>query len=309
MPLTIILMCVATCALQNVQGQTIVRFDDGQGTWLVADTYPQANEQVPDFVGTTTLMYFYAGDTLIDGAVWGRMYAASTTGDPPAPVAQGLTRQVDGFVLYMDGTGVIDTLYDFNLQVGDSMHYVSDLYDTYLTITTIDSVLVNTAYHKVFHFNDYTTSSESWLTDKWIEGIGSIHGPLAPRMPATLGFNQAFPDSTRLTCYSQDELTIWSHAGYPDCVVNIGLSIEGIEIGEPSELAWPNPFVDKVSVTGLEAGVWDYVVLDTQGRILLTGRATIIEQLRTIDLSTLPPGIHLLRMNGVRARTFRLLKI
>ena len=306
---TILLAICGTGIMAIVMAQNTIHFDDTSGVWHVADTYPQGNAQNPNFIQTNTLRYFYSGDTVITGDIWRRMYSEPTGGPLPEPTFQGFTRQANDLVLFLDNAGVVDTLYDFALQVGDSMHYVSPFYDTYLTVEAKDSVLLQGVQHQVFRFSSYVLTLEDLLSDTWIEGLGSIHGPLAPRMPNTLGYNYAFPDSTRLTCYAQEDVTLWQHAGYPDCVVNIALGLEEVVEDRSDQLSiWPNPVVDVVRVSGME--VTDYAVLDLLGRTILTGRPQgTADGDQAIDLSSLPSGVYVLWVKGTQSHTFRLTKL
>lgn len=287
--------------------QTIIRFDDEPGVWYVVDTYPQGSVDDPNFIGTNTLQYFYSGDTVITGSVWVRIYASSTSETSPVPVFHGYVRQSNDLVLFRDEFGVVDTLYDFGLQVDDSIHYASSFVDTFLSVTSIDSVLIQGAYHKVFNFSDHMLSLEEWLTDTWIEGIGSIHGPLAPRIPSTLGYNQAFPDSTRLTCYVQESITLWHHGAYPECAVNITLSLDDVDEDRLSGI-WPNPFRDVVSVQIPGPGPWNFVISDLLGRIHMAGSVQTLYPSRALDLGALQPGTYLLKVSGIRSVTFRMIK-
>lgn len=47
-------------------GQVINHFDNSDSKWNVAKTYPAANQQNPNFVATTTTVYGFQGDTLIN---------------------------------------------------------------------------------------------------------------------------------------------------------------------------------------------------------------------------------------------------
>ncbi len=306
---TILLAACGTCIMASAMAQDTIHFDDASGVWHVADTHPQGNIQNPNFIQTNTLRYFYSGDTVIAGNVWRRMYSEPTAVPLPEPEFQGFTRQANDLVLFLDNAGVVDTLYDFALQVGDSMHYVSPFYDTYLTVEAKDSVLIQGVQHQVFRFSSYVLTLEDLLSDTWIEGLGSIHGPLAPRMPNTLGCNYAFPDSTRLTCYAQEDVTLWQHAGYPDCVVNIALGLEEVVEDRSGHLSiWPNPVVDFVTVSGME--ITDFAVFDLLGRVVLSGRAQYsADGNQAIDLSLVPPGVHVLRVNGSQSHAFRLIKL
>ncbi len=286
-------LCVALLLTAPSVAQNVIRFDDEGGAWYVADTYPQGDMENPNFIGTTTVRYFADGDSIVAGEAWGRLFMQPTTDPPPAAQFQGLVRQDGDVVLFLDAEAVMDTLYDFRLQPGDSMHYVSPWYDTYLPLLAVDSILVQGVYHRVFHFGQFFLTLEEALSDTWIEGIGSIHGPLAPRMPSTLGYNFGMPDSTRLTCYAQQGVTLWDHSGYPECVVNIALSLEEqADIGHQISIH-PNPG-SIFQLTGLGQQPAQLQLLDLQGRVLMEANTVVDHQ--PVDASGLPAGAYLLEV-------------
>jgi hypothetical protein len=289
----VVLLALALSACSSAVGQ-IIRFDDPTGAWHVADTYPQGNISDPNFIGTTTVRYFLAGDSLVGGEAWSVIHEQSTMNLPPAPEYLGLVRQTGDVVLFLDETGETDTLYDFRLQTGDSMRYVSYFYDAYLPLLLVDSILIQGTYHKVFHFGQHFLNLEEALSDTWIEGIGSIHGPLAPRMPSTLGHNYGFPDSTRVTCYTQNDIPLWNHSGYPDCTVNIILSVNDQESGEAQLVIHPNPGTTFFQLTGLRQPPAHIRLLDLQGRVVGEQNAVISED--RVHVSTLPAGAYMVEV-------------
>lgn len=204
-----------------------IRFDDPLGMWFVARTYPEGNIQNPNFAATRTTRYFYSGNMSFNGESWNRLHAQPTWGGSPSSTYIGAVRQAGQLVLFLDTTLTVDTLYNFNLQVGDSMRYPAfGAPSPYLTVEAIDTVMIQDYPHRRYHFSEYPQTLEDVFTDTWIEGIGSIHGPLAPRMPATLGYHYGFPDSTRTTCYWRWQDLLWQHPDYPSCATNILMGID-----------------------------------------------------------------------------------
>lgn len=283
-----------------------IRFDEPLGSWFVADTYPEGSINDPNFVRTRTTRYFFSGSTTIDGHTWNRLHAMDTwTGI--APVAyQGSVRQVDQLVLFMDTMGTIDTLYNFGVQVGDSVRYPDfGAPSPYLTVEAIDTIIIQDHPHRRYHFSEYIQSLEDVFTDTWIEGIGSIHGPLAPRIPSALGYHYSFPDSTRTTCYLHWDDPVWRHPGYTHCTTNI---LAGVDERDAARITLrPNPATDAVYVYGLPPQGWNYHILDMTGRVHATGTTTGGDPHR-IDLHALPAGVYLLRAKEAGTRSFRIVK-
>jgi len=206
-------------------GQKINHFDHLVSKWNVARTYTAANQQNPNFAATTTTIFGYQGDTLINNEQWLKLYATKDSLFQNNLVYQGLTRSENNRVLYLDATNQLDTLYDFNLNVGDSVLF--NLFGDYpekLPVTSIDSIQLNGEFYKRFKFAEPSIIAFDELNEVWIEGIGSIHGPLFPNFPVK--FSQEMPDSMLLTCTTFDNLLVYQNSSYSDCYINIVLGLE-----------------------------------------------------------------------------------
>lgn len=283
----------------------VTRFDDPTGVWYVADTYPQGSPQDPNFIETRTLRYFYAQDTTIAGETWRTMFAQHTTSGAPAPTMEGHVRQVGDIVLYRDLSGVTDTLYDMSLQVGDSVRYDIPWGGPFhLSVIAIDSLLIQGAYHRVIQFDTSDVFTlESWSTDRWIEGIGSMHGPLAPHHTQFVE-DWFLMDSTRTTCYAQGSV-LWMHPSYGSCIANIILGVDERSTDRIS--ASPNPAREELLVNGLPHVPCGYRILDPLGRLQKAGTTSGNGTLR-VDLRALQSGLHILQLDAMPMRSIRFLK-
>ena len=58
-------------------GQVTSHFNNLDSKWNVAKTYQNANMQNPNFVATTTTVYGFQGDTLINSDLWFKLYSTS----------------------------------------------------------------------------------------------------------------------------------------------------------------------------------------------------------------------------------------
>lgn len=294
------------CALSDPVPAAI-RFDDHLGMWFVARTFPEGNIQNPSFAATRTTRYFFNGATEFGGEIWLRLLAHHTWDGSPSSTYMGAVRQTGSLVLFLDTTLTVDTLYNFNLQVGDSMRYPDfGAPSPYLTVEAIDTVMIQDYPHRRYKFSEYPQTLEDLFTDTWIEGMGSIHGPLAPRMPSSLGYHYGFPDSTRTTCYFRWQDQLWHHPGYPSCTSNILMGMEGPD--KPVAHLYPNPATDAVKVDGLPSGKWPYRITDALGRICLQGWLGFTAGRALIDLGELPKGLYLMHIGSPVPGIFRLMK-
>lgn len=285
----------------------IVHFDDPANVWYVARTFPAASPQFPAFAATRTTRYFYDGTITADGVTWKNLYAEPTWEDDPTATLQGHIYQNGGLVWFRDTLGNIDTLYNFNLHVGDSVYYPDiGLLDPYLTIEAIDTVMIQDHPHRRFRFSEDWVILEAYYSDIWIEGIGSRSGPLAPRVPWDLSTGTGFPDSTRTTCFLQGPDLLWQHPGYTSCTTNIIMGMEGPPT--PDVRLYPNPAAEVIHLENLPAGRWSYQLADIMGRTWIQGELTGTEDRQQIKVGPIPAGSYLLRLEGPSSMRFTVVK-
>ena len=90
-------------------------------------------------------------------------------------------------------------IYDFSVSIGDSMHIINSVFDSYAHIINIDSMLIAGNYRKTFEI-----SGGYYFNDFWIEGIGSTLGLFATS-------SLLYPEFTDyyLTCYQENNIPIY----------------------------------------------------------------------------------------------------
>jgi hypothetical protein len=124
-------------------------------------------------------------------------------------------------------------LYDFNMQVGDTIQGYLDYFGLPAIIQSIDSILIGNSFRKRWNLSCYGIQV--------IEGIGNTYG-LIEYLP---GCATDFPDYT-LTCFSQNEETL-----YPDMTSNCELitSVKSISGRGIVATLSPNPFNSTATFT------------------------------------------------------------
>jgi hypothetical protein len=297
----LLLLTVSTMAL----GQNPVSFNDSNAIWTVAKTYPHTNPQNPGFIETSTKLFGYNGDTLIGTDPWLKMYQSPDTNFISNLSYLGNIRETNGVVVYMDTTNSVHTLYDFNLQLGDSVLYSFGFGNYYLKIESIDSIMINSEYHKRFHFQE-PSFPPFYLNEVWIQGIGSIHGPLFPANPKV--YETEIPDSTYLTCFKTNNSILWNNPNYTKCYINIMLNTEDLTISGIK--IFPNPSSDRLFIEFPDGqkSSHDILIYDLQGRLiqcLLKNQFNPVE----IDLSALDKGVYIMQIDGAEnLKKFKLIK-
>ena len=249
-------------------GQSPLYFVDSTATWNVAKSYPHGDIQNPNFVETVTKVYGFDGDILISGNLCNKIYSTSDSDFFLNKTFLGYLREENGYVIFIDTSSTVDTIYNFNLHVGDSVLY--NFYGTssqYIYISTIDSISINGNYYKVFHFTE-PNFPPLCLKELWIEGIGSIHVPLFPANPTL--FETEMPDSMYLTCYKKNDSIIWSNTHYNDCYINIVLSINDSQKPIKDILIFPNPVSNELTIDLPKNTDSNYIIsiFDLTGKII-----------------------------------------
>lgn len=278
-------------------GQITNHFNHLDSKWNVAKTFPAANQQNPNFVATTTTVFGFQGDTLINNEQWFKLYSTNDSLFQNNLVYRGLTRTENDLVLYLDTLNQLDTLYDFNMNLGDSVLFnLYGVYPEWLQVINIDSIQLNGEFYKRIKFAEPSMHAFDWLNEEWIEGIGSIHGPLFPTFPVM--FSEEIPDSMLLTCSYSDNQQIWQHPFYSSCYVNIILGIERQDV--LSFKIYPNPFSDRINLENSRTENLNLTILNSLGQVVRQMKITTNNE--TIDLSELNDGIYLLRISDQKSK-------
>jgi hypothetical protein len=286
-------------------GQVTNHFDNLDSKWNVAKTYPNGNMQNPNFVATTTTVYGHQGDTLINGDLWFKLYSTSDSLFQNNLVFKGLTRTANNRVLFLDTSNQLDTLYDFNISLGDSVLF--NLYGQYpekIPVINIDSIQINGQFYRRFHFAEPTLiNAFDLLSEVWIEGIGSIHGPIFPNFP--IKFSTEMPDSLILTCTNSNNQQFWQHPSYNSCYLNIVLGLDNKTKNDLS--IYPNPVQDNLNIKLTKTDNYEINIFNSTGQKLI-GK-TINSDILTIDLTTLNDGIYFIMVDSKTERwTHKLIK-
>lgn len=191
-------------------------------------------------------------------------------------------------------------LYDFSLQVGDTVNSV--LHDLAANecaplsafnveiISSIDSILINGNYHKVFNIQGSCTYNLSY-----IEGVGSNYGLIFPN--ASSGIKQSY-----LTCTKVNGQTYFPYST-ASCTLPGPVSVTNFNINKTIEI-YPNPSNDKINIIipDMEKSTTSKMtLLSPIGQILITEK--INNQKNVMNISSLPKGFYILTIS-VNENTF-----
>lgn len=282
--LTILLL---TFKIGNSQTNVYHPFPDSSAIWIGTSWYNVGG--TGPCVVTNDYNLYISGDTTIGIYSYHKLYRngyiSSFMCPPPGyyyyGVYAGAFRQDKAskkIYLFENGT---DTLaYDFNLNVGDTLHWtcLSIGYNNY--IQSIDSVLIGSQYHKRF-----------WLNNNYaalIEGVGSTLGAFAPIAPA-------FESGEDLWCIRINNQTAWTSSQVNKCSLT---SITENSIAENQILISQNPFSAETTLNFISnlksATLTVYNSSGQQAKQMknISGQTIILHR------DNLPSGLYFIRLTG-----------
>lgn len=204
----------------------------------------------------------------------------------------GFVRQAGKKVYSYDLMNSVDTLlYDFDLQVGDTLPLTIINSDTAITVTAITNFQVGIETRSIFDL-----SLNSGGSVKLIEGIGHDKGFLGTMQPFEFA-------EVGLICYSRNDTTYYDN-GIDVCDLNVGLN----EFQSKIEVeVFPNPTSDIVTITSPQfAEIQSFEVVD-----LLGAKCTIMvdfssSEKAVVNLESLVSGNYILQVHQRNGEVYRL---
>lgn len=264
-----------------IKAQTYVPFPTTQDSVAWKETTSiRGDEGEPNYVN-----YHYKyliGDTIIDSLNYSIIYASRVAFANNKGYIVGYIREYNKKIYYLENENFSteDLLYDFNLQIGDtlkrSLHYPK-------ICTSIDSILLdNNEYRKRYFFN-YETEI--------VEGIGTI-GIISGGIVQFEG--DAFLDqSYDLDCVFQKDTILLKFNNHNDCfTIDSTLSI--IESSDLNSYIYPNPVKDFLYINEDLRNTY-LMVYSSLGEMVLEIKNFTSNAL---DISKLEKGMYILKLTG-----------
>lgn len=237
--------------------------------------------------------YYIDGDTILGGKQYKKIFRYSNSLNNTSFYAGLRENDNKQIFCFLDGFGE-QMLYDFNLQVGETMHYdVGGGYgefqwdEHHIVVTSIDSILLqNDEYRKRWKFDA--------TVDTWVEGIGSIewYGLFDPFINIfTLG-----GDIFEFACFRHNDTILYldnPFCQFCRCFEHVGM--EQFQQNTSKEiLIHPNPARSSVQVntTGCNPEISYLIIRDLYGRKVK--RCAVDYEETLISLSGIGQGIYFL---------------
>jgi Secretion system C-terminal sorting domain len=184
----------------------------------------------------------------------------------------------------MPGDTMEILLYDFNMQLGDTVQGLIGAYSNY--VSSIDSTLVGNAYHKRFWLTAFGGSQLGYDSAyaAITEGLGSSKGMMIAISPDTTNFGV-------LLCAYDNGLPVWP-SNQSGCIIPTGLH-------DKPEMAifsiYPNPAQNQVFVKTNGEPV-TITILNSVGQVFCQRKSTSNET--EIDLSGYCSGLYFVQVDS-----------
>jgi hypothetical protein len=204
----------------------------------------------------------------------------------------GFVRQAGKKLYSYDLMESVDTLlYDFDLQVGDTLPLTIINSDTAITVTAITNFQVGNETRSIFDL-----STNLGVSEKLIEGIGHNKGFLGHMQPFEFA-------EVGLICYSRNDSTYYDN-GVDVCDLNVGLnefqSIIKVEI-------FPNPTSDFVTITSPQyAEIQSFEIVDLLGAKCAIMVDFSSNEKAVVNLESLVSGNYILQVHQRNGEVYRL---
>lgn len=221
----------------HVVGQGYLHLLRPDVEWWTVETF--------DYLPTWTYKYKINGtDTFFNGHTYRPLNSVYLRED----TLSGKVYKVD----FSDSSEIV--FYDFSLVMGDSAlsKVVAD--SELVFVTDISTVNIGGELRKQITFSP--PGDSPLCNDRWIEGVGSIFGPLGPEVY----IYDCWHYEAYLTCYRDTNTTL-----YGDCTpIGIG-EIGSQPLDAPNIKIWPNPVSDVLHINASEK-IFHVDIRDATGR-------------------------------------------
>jgi hypothetical protein len=272
--------------------------------------------------------YYYGTDTVINGTTYHNLYSdyfsmdywfSSQMCSPPGcnagPVFYSYTGTYEGAIrddvsqkkvfLFPEGGTAELLLYDFDLQLGDTLGQTLINWPTTNRVNKIDSVLIGSEYHRRFWLVDINMPPPGPQDSGYvalIEGIGSTLG-LLDFLFVPFEFN------CNLICVSIDSATVYSVSGSSCTFMTSGINepaVSSLKI-----VAAPNPFHDLIKLSwGQPVKQAEIALYNNLGTLVLWQKFENAESLE-FNLENYSAGIYAvsLTFDGIVNKTIKVVSV
>jgi hypothetical protein len=227
-----------------INGQEYVPFPLEDATWNIYLESTCDNDSPPD---TFLLRYYFEGDTVISDVTYSHLFRESGDTIHPIKTSAGGIREDNKRVYFIGddflmspGTGEELLLYDFNMQINDTIYHSPDgIWKS--VVLDIDSIQIGETYRKRYKVNN------GWYfhnPDYIIEGIGSIVNGLLGHITDIPTCGTHYWEHV---CFFSANQLIYMNPTFSDCSAGVNLNSIKDRISSVITI-YPNPFNEFISI-------------------------------------------------------------
>ncbi len=235
-----------------------------------------------------TEIFRFSGDTMIMNTFYNKMYLTNDSASTAVWHYAGAIREWEGRIYtFLPGTFEEGLLYDFTIEAGDTTYIINDWCREPFPMVCIstDSIEINGSNRKTLLF-EYPYS-------QWIEGIGSLQGPLYS------GIDYCVADIYYdLLCYYNNGNQLYMN---PDANVCYETNVGTSSIPVDSKLTiYPNPSTGVIDLDFPDTGIPSQASIEIHNSIgILVYYDPECKIFRkTIDLSEQSNGVYSIRIKN-----------
>lgn len=249
---------------------------------------------VDDYLFTSTNSYYtkFGEDTLIAGKTYKKIIE-STDINLLSWNLRGYAREdTNKRVYFMNLSGIEGLVYDFDVNIGDTIDFYNPFshigyFDTTIVVVNVDSVFYGNTIRKVIDVAQYgTNASAVYGVERWIEGIGSFYGILENGYMIA----QFVGWYNRLLCYHKNDSLIYQNPAYNKCFFDADIN----EFSDKNLIKiYPNPAKEYIIVkfpTNIKETTVE--IRDVMGRLLIKEDYSDYISQKQIDISALKTGVY-----------------
>lgn len=275
----ILIATLIAASVSMLKAQTYIPFPTDNAEWTVINySYRDAQGESTFPVPTSYQVYRYmvdGQDTLIDSKNYTKLFRKVVAPTAGSYVYYGAVREEEKYVMLLSAPGntftctnAEDTIYNFNVQVADSVYALTLACGRLTSVTAQDSILINGAYAKQRNLGTTYYGTSNNKNDYWIEGVGSVIEPFLRYMPIpTCGCGSRFD----LICLKRNNTTVYLNPDYADCDATSKITAIDNVAKTMNLKIYPNPIVNRqvnISYTG-SYNAYSVKVTDYMGRTVL----------------------------------------
>ena len=306
----IIVLIIAIFTIYIAKAQQYVPFPDSNAVW---------SEHHQFSISSGKPNYYYRNiltnkDTIVNSKTYHQLFYSlvdSTYNNIDTSLKYiGCIREANKQIYYLSKDSIHEyLLYDFSLNVGDTIKYDYSAFtfiygwgkiDT-LVVTSIDSILIyDASYRKRINFSTYNAGFTIPLNFiQWIEGIGNNMGLLFPiALEPTNGSNNW------LLCYKQNDSLIYSSSSTIspyDCFPIIQQIHENILINQKISI-YPNPVNDKLNIKTNSNAEQSIEITNLLGQTVYKNN---IRMKGIVNTSAFAKGVYILKLSSDKETVVR----